>query len=251
MSGSKRWPGSRWHELLPDAISILDAAGHTEWTFGGGTALALWLDHRISYDIDIFTRGALKSLTRSFCAETRRVLGETGSSQFPGYYLKLELEGGEIDFLTPHNLIDNPTQKVSLATILTHTGPIGSAPNNGGRMIDVEVPCEILTRKIMLRGENFKYRDAFDLAAGFSYDPNVLNAALDIFNGQPDTIDQLIQRLELMKESYVSNAPGIITPTPGFEHLLGNEGIEICLNGVGELRSRMTPPQNNFGSPAL
>lgn len=54
--GSGRWLPSRWEDLLGKALIALDSLeGHAgPWTFGGGTALAQILGHRISYDVDIF-----------------------------------------------------------------------------------------------------------------------------------------------------------------------------------------------------
>ena len=55
MTGSRKWPATAWRHLLELALRALDAeAAETPWTFGGGTALALKLRHRISYDVDIF-----------------------------------------------------------------------------------------------------------------------------------------------------------------------------------------------------
>ena len=50
---------SRWDELFDLAISIINQAstnvGHRFlWSFGGGTALMLQIDHRESHDIDLF-----------------------------------------------------------------------------------------------------------------------------------------------------------------------------------------------------
>jgi hypothetical protein len=50
---------SQWPQLFDLAVDILDrfreAQGHTPgWSFGGGTALMLQIDHRESHDIDIF-----------------------------------------------------------------------------------------------------------------------------------------------------------------------------------------------------
>src|SRR3546814_2156175 len=53
------WPASSWQGLLRDAIRLLDTLKEPPtWTFGGGTALAVFYEHRISYDIDIFLPNA-------------------------------------------------------------------------------------------------------------------------------------------------------------------------------------------------
>src|SRR3546814_5482440 len=58
-TGSTRWPTSDWQGLLRDAIRLLDTLKEPpKWTFGGGTALAVFYEHRISYDVDIFLSNA-------------------------------------------------------------------------------------------------------------------------------------------------------------------------------------------------
>lgn len=49
-----------WKDLLDTAAGILDGAGIApeEWSFGGGTALAFRLNHRVSNDVDIFLTDA-------------------------------------------------------------------------------------------------------------------------------------------------------------------------------------------------
>ena len=52
-------PPTRWEDLLGEAfrkIAVVNRDGDIlrDWTFGGGTALMLQLDHRDSHDIDLF-----------------------------------------------------------------------------------------------------------------------------------------------------------------------------------------------------
>jgi len=57
--GSRKWRISDWRSLLRDAIGLIDTLSENpEWTFGGGTSLAIRYHHRTSYDIDIFVRSA-------------------------------------------------------------------------------------------------------------------------------------------------------------------------------------------------
>ncbi|HEY9539475.1 MAG TPA: nucleotidyl transferase AbiEii/AbiGii toxin family protein [Kiloniellaceae bacterium] len=100
-TGSTRWPTSDWQGLLRDAIRLLDTLKEPpKWTFGGGTALAVFYEHRISYDVDIFLSNAeaVTDLSPARNPATKALLGEHGY-QFPGNYLKLELDRGEIDFI--------------------------------------------------------------------------------------------------------------------------------------------------------
>lgn len=50
---------SHWESLFDQSVSIINQANShfkllDSWTFGGGTALMLQIDHRESFDIDIF-----------------------------------------------------------------------------------------------------------------------------------------------------------------------------------------------------
>ena len=52
-------PAGRWGDLFDQAVSIIDQANSEfpmidRWSFGGGTALMLQIDHRESFDVDIF-----------------------------------------------------------------------------------------------------------------------------------------------------------------------------------------------------
>src|SRR3546814_16935583 len=100
-TGSTRWPTSDWQGLLRDAIRLLDTLKEPpKWTFGGGTALAVFYEHRISYDVDIFLSNAeaVTDLSPARNPAQKALLGEHGY-QFPGNYLKLELDRGKIELL--------------------------------------------------------------------------------------------------------------------------------------------------------
>jgi hypothetical protein len=108
-NGSGRWLPSRWEDLLLKALIALDSleGGAGPWTFGDGTALAQILDHRISYDVDIFldSSTALRNLAPNTNPVTKSLCD---SWQWPGKYLKLILRDvGEIDFLNAPSYIDN------------------------------------------------------------------------------------------------------------------------------------------------
>jgi hypothetical protein len=58
-AGSRKWRTSDWQALLNDALRLLDTlGGNVTWSFGGGTALAVAYEHRVSYDVDIFLSSA-------------------------------------------------------------------------------------------------------------------------------------------------------------------------------------------------
>jgi hypothetical protein len=57
--GSKKWRTSKWKQLLELVLPALDELPkELAWSLGGGAALSISLNHRISYDIDIFLQDA-------------------------------------------------------------------------------------------------------------------------------------------------------------------------------------------------
>lgn len=114
--GSKKWRTSDWPTLLRHAASLIDTLSQRpNWTFGGGTSLAVRYEHRISYDIDIFVSDSetLTALSPARNPATRSLLAGR-LYQFPGNYLKLQLDGGEIDFTVGDNRTSNPTRHGTL-----------------------------------------------------------------------------------------------------------------------------------------
>jgi Nucleotidyl transferase AbiEii toxin, Type IV TA system len=161
--GSGRGLPSQWQKLMSLTLEAIDSVSSgdnaPEWTFGGGTSLAIDLGHRISYDIDAFMDSAKlihalapnrNEVTRSICWNDA-----TGRPdyQWPGHYLKLFVAGvGEIDFLSSVLLTDNAVVPFEF----------------GGRTISRERPAEVMAKKLHHRGSTFKARDVFDLAGTLS-----------------------------------------------------------------------------------
>lgn len=147
---------SEWPVLFDLAISILDhferANGFMpDWSFGGGTALMLQIDHRESHDIDLFLGDpqALPFLnpdTQGIALERRP---DSYASDGSGVLKLAYLDLGEIDFICAPHIAAAPT----------------SASNVRGRIVALETPAEIIAKKVYFRGWNFQPRDMFDLAA--------------------------------------------------------------------------------------
>ncbi|MQX36072.1 nucleotidyl transferase AbiEii/AbiGii toxin family protein [Roseospira navarrensis] len=118
------------------------------WTLGGGTALALTLNHRVSYDIDVFfeTASALRLLSPQRNALVRAL---SDRWQEPGNYLKIEGADGDIDILVAMTLTEEATRSFML----------------DGQAVAVETPAEILAKKFRYRGSMFQVRDIFDALA--------------------------------------------------------------------------------------
>jgi hypothetical protein len=169
--GSGKWLPSQWHDLMGltlEAIDSVSAHGEVIWTFGGGTALAIDVAHRISYDVDIFLDSAAvtKRLVPVTNEVTRRICFNPVSGradyQWPGSYLKLMVhDKGEIDFLNATTLVDNATAPFHFE----------------GRTLQRERPREVIAKKIYYRGAVFKGRDVFDLACTYRLMPEELAIA--------------------------------------------------------------------------
>lgn len=147
---------SEWPVLFDLAINILDhfesANGFTpDWSFGGGTALMLQIDHRESHDIDLFLDDPqilpfLNPETQGILLERRP---DSYSSDGTGVLKLAYLDLGEIDFICAPSIVADPTGRSEVR----------------GRMVALETPAEIVAKKVYFRGWNFQPRDMFDLAA--------------------------------------------------------------------------------------
>lgn len=147
---------SQWPLLFDLAIDILDqfreAQGFApDWTFGGGTALMLQIEHRESHDIDIFLDDP--QLLPFLNPETQNYT----LSRAPDSYvsdgtraLKLAYEdAGEIDFICSASITDDPVERHDVR----------------GHEVALERAAEIIAKKVYFRGGSFQPRDMFDLAA--------------------------------------------------------------------------------------
>lgn len=175
---------SKWRDLLELALPALDhvfgrqaSLDDPDWTLGGGTAITIQIDHRITYDIDIFLqRGRLKSFTPTQNPPARLI---SQRYQWPGHYLKYERPEGEIDFL---------------AAVL-QTEPGFTCYDFNGRVIAIETPEEVIIKKIRYRSERFTARDAFDLAAVASARSGLAAVLADEV---PDALPRLSESLRLL-----------------------------------------------------
>lgn len=201
----------KWQELLKIAQDFLSSAkiSFTDWSFGGGTALMLYYNHRESKDIDIFFRDA-----QLITLITPR-LNDYVESKIDEYvemsnFLKLRIGEHEIDFIIAPYLTPCP---VTLMEI-------------NGQSVNVETPAEIIVKKLFYRAESLKVRDFFDLACVVKHDREKLLSNLNIFH----------RRLTAIKERFTKIRPylneelralSIIDNTIDPEHLC-SEFIREC-----------------------
>jgi nucleotidyltransferase AbiEii toxin of type IV toxin-antitoxin system len=203
LTGSKTWPTTAWRTLLELALPALDeiAAGNG-WTLGGGTALALKINHRISFDIDIFLEdaGHLRALSPARNSASRAIADRW---QEPGHYLKLEREEGAIDFI--------------VAARLTDLAPWLYTFKN--RVVPVEEPAEILAKKLQYRGSRIIPRDIFDILAVHRFDPASVKTAL---TAAPDAARRAADRIRRIANRYRDTIEDEVNPTAS-----GMEILEI------------------------
>jgi hypothetical protein len=209
LPGSKRWPVTAWRELLELALRAIDAVeGPMTWTLGGGTALALRVNHRVSYDIDIFLEEApaLHALSPNRNRAARAI---TDRWQEPGNYLRLELEAGAIDFILAGRLTSLPTWPYRLE----------------GRAIQVEEPAEIMAKKLKYRGSRLLSRDIFDLLAVSRFDRSQIRTAVQ---ASPDGARRAADRIQRMARRYRDSIREEVNPTATGVDLLDADPLEAA-----------------------
>ncbi|WP_367184936.1 nucleotidyl transferase AbiEii/AbiGii toxin family protein [uncultured Bradyrhizobium sp.] len=219
--GSGRWLPSRWEDLLQKALVALDSleGGGGPWTFGGGTALAQILGHRISYDVDIFLDSStdLKNLAPNTNPVTKSLCD---SWQWPGKYLKLILRDvGEIDFLNAPSYIASPTYELKF----------------GDRFIAAERSAEIATKKLVYRASTYTARDAFDLAAIYLHDRSALGEIARCPAITHHVVSSALSRLNLAKGQYQAEMRSLINATPRGEEII-DSACAIALEALAEIR---------------
>ena len=217
---------------MQKALVALDSleGGAGAWTFGGGTALAQILDHRVSYDVDIFLDSStvLKLLAPNM-NPTTKALCDTW--QWPGKYLKLILrEVGEIDFLNAPSYIDDPTYQLKF----------------GERNISAERAAEIATKKLVYRAATYTARDAFDLAAIQLFEPS----ALEEIARCPAITDHIVlsatNRLNLAKAQYQTDMRNLINATSKGEEFI-DRACDVALEALAEIRKRIPQDEPDAG----
>jgi hypothetical protein len=147
---------TQWDALLRRALVGLRTLEHSglvvrHWTFGGGTALMLRLNHRDSKDIDLFVTDPqlLGYLSPRLAGEAE---WDTEDYDESGNALKLRYDEGEIDIIVADPISDLPTDIYEF----------------DGVRVRVEHPAEIILKKLIYRDSGFKPRDIFDTAAVLS-----------------------------------------------------------------------------------
>ena len=147
---------SRWYVLFDAAMSLIERAeqtigGRFLWSFGGGTALMLQIDHRESHDVDLFVDDVqvlpyLNPLTQEYTLTLPPDDYEADGTRM----IKLIYHDvGEIDFISCADITNLPNSTTVIRNVL----------------VKLETPAEIVAKKIFYRGGTLQPRDMFDVAA--------------------------------------------------------------------------------------
>ncbi len=186
---------SRWRDLLQEAFGILDHVNREfeiieSWSFGGGTAMMIQIDHRESHDIDLFLDDPqLLPYVEATVSERQFTLGEATYNGDGTGHLKIAFEGiGEIDFIVTGHVTEAPT---SIQTI-------------EGRAVALETVPEIIAKKVRYRAPRIQPRDIFDFAAAAATNDTAdVIAALALI---PDYVRETISRIDVLSRDYVSSS---------------------------------------------
>ncbi len=196
-------------ELVLPALDDLPKG--LSWTLGGGTGLAISLNHRISYDIDLFFPD-FASLKFMYPNKNRKIRALSDDWQQPGNYLKIIRPEGNIDCLVTRSFVANPSFSYDF----------------NGRYIPVETPAEIIAKKIHYRGSQFTLRDLFDIAATSKLDPAALSsAALEIRDALPRALD----RAKLLRKRYDQTIHNAVIPTESGKRFMAR-GADIAIKAL-------------------
>jgi hypothetical protein len=143
-----------WARLFRIACALIRQVNSKEsiidhWTFGGGTAMMLQIDHRESHDVDIFLFDPqplpfLDPQKHDFTFEIPPIDHKGDGARFQ----KFAFENiGEIDFIVGGSLTSTPTIPMTIE----------------GEAVQLETIPEVITKKVYHRGSSIKPRDIFDI----------------------------------------------------------------------------------------
>jgi hypothetical protein len=153
--------------------------------------------------------------------KTRALIGDR-KYEFPGNYLKLKLDAGEIDFIVASKRTNQPTQ----------------AWDFEGRTIPIETPWEVGIKKLFYRPSNFKVRDIFDLAAIIEADRKKLSSFLHLV---AERLDKAIDRIDALLDRYEEMARTEVYPTERGRKYATRAAAEGVLDFLQKERRRLSP----------
>ena len=200
---------SNWRQLLDrtlQGLAELKRQGQPvpDWVLGGGTALMVFADHRLSRDIDAFIDDPQYLALLS--PETTDVW-KCSAWDRAAHYLKLKYPEGEIDFLVTAPISSLPPieRQIDLTGIRN-----GSKP-----AIRLDPPAEIALKKLHYRASMLKPRDVFDISVIDAIAGDTLAANL---HEVAEKKDDLLRRLDNIKENFLQAELAELDIRPGWEN---------------------------------
>jgi Nucleotidyl transferase AbiEii toxin, Type IV TA system len=187
-----------------------------DWILGGGTALMIFADHRLSKDIDAFIDDP--QYLAMLSPDTTDVWACSVWDRATNY-LKLKYPEGEIDFIV--------TAAISTLPAVEQTIDL----NDSRPLVRLDVPAEIALKKLHYRATMLKARDIFDIAVIDATSGDILSAHL---HEVADKKSDLLRRLDGMKEDYLRDELAELDIRPRWE-----KQKETCLETVKALVARI------------
>jgi hypothetical protein len=164
--------------------------------------MMLQIQHRVSYDIDIFLPdpqllGFLDPDRNSFNFETQPTAYPGDGARFQRFVFK---DLGEIDFIAAPPLTDAP----SIETVVEN------------QLVKLETIPEIIAKKIHFRGKSIQTRDLFDIAAAARTHSSKVRDALKSF---PADVRSALAAVSALNSDYVEGAIEELQIMPAFVDL--------------------------------
>ena len=183
-----------WWRLFQIARSLIRQVNSKQsiidhWTFGGGTAMMLQIEHRESRDVDIFlTDPQLLSFLDPQKWDFVFEISPNGYESDGTRFQRLVFDQiGEIDFIVAQDLTVAPTlsRDIENEAVLLETIP------------------EIITKKIYYRGGSIKPRDIFDIAAAGEGQADAVVTALRSYRSE---VMQSLAAIDRLNDDFVNRA---------------------------------------------
>jgi hypothetical protein len=191
---SKPARASDWAQLFRIACSLIRQVNSQQpiigsWTFGGGTAMMLQIDHRESHDVDIFLPDP--QLLSFLDPKLRDFDFEIAPSDYDGdgsSFLKIAFEDvGQIDFIVGRALTSSPAIEKKIEN----------------EVVQLEAITEIITKKIYHRGASIQPRDIFDVAAASEqFEENIILA----LRNYPEKVAITLTKINQLNPEFVQRA---------------------------------------------
>lgn len=214
---------SRWEDLLGEAFTIVDAVNSAStildcWTFGGGTALMLQIEHRESHDVDLFVEDPqLLPYIEAAVADLRFGVGAPTYDGDGRGHLKIAFDGvGEIDFIVAGQVTAKPSQAHDIL----------------GRMVLLETVPEIIAKKIRFRGSRIQPRDIFDIAAAVEAGHG--DDIRSVLSELPEDVSRTTMRLTALSPEYVETVISQLMIRPAYAGLV-KRALPIARDALASL----------------